>query len=67
MYEIVETLDGKSGWGKIYEDCLEAVRDYDKFEDSGNARFERIITLTDINSGKIYTKRYICYTMTEKR
>ena len=53
MYKITAEEDGKITWTREYADCVTAVHDFDKFIDSGYARYDRTITLTEPSGQKI--------------
>ena len=53
MYKIEAEEDGQLTWTQIYQDCVSAVHDFDKFRDSGTAKYDRTITLTDPRGQKV--------------
>lgn len=53
MYKIEAEEDGVITWTGRYADCVSAVHVFDRFQDSGAARYERTITLTEPNGQKV--------------
>ena len=53
MYQITAEEDGQVTWTKSYQDCVSAVHAFDRFRDSGMAKYERIITLVEPSGQKI--------------
>lgn len=53
MYQITAEEDGEITWTSSYPDCVSAVHAFDRFKDSGVAKYERIITLAEPNGQKI--------------
>ena len=60
MYKITAEEDGQTTWTRQYQDCVSAVHDFDRFKDCGEARFERVITLTE-PSGQQVVKIFTAY------
>jgi hypothetical protein len=46
-YHIVVITDGKETFKKDYDNCLQAVHDYDKFVDVGCSGFGQLIYLVE--------------------
>jgi hypothetical protein len=46
-YHIVVVTDGQETWKKDYNNCLQAVHDYDKFVDVGCSGFGQLIYLIE--------------------
>jgi hypothetical protein len=57
-YIIVVIDDGKESWKKYYNNCIDAVDDFKKFQDVGTAEIDRTITLIEPND-KLHTKTFI--------
>lgn len=53
MYQITAEEDGQMTWTQSYQDCVSAVHAFDRFRDSGVAKYERIITLVEPSGQKI--------------
>lgn len=53
MYQITAEEDGQVTWTQSYADCVSAVHAFDRFIDSGTARYDRTITLVEPNGQKI--------------
>ena len=60
MYKITAEEDGQVTWVQKYPDCVSAVHDFDKFKDSGMAKYDRTITLTE-PSGQQIVKIFTAY------
>ncbi len=58
-YHIVVIADGRETFKKDYDNCLEAVHDFDKFVDVGCSGFGQLIYLIepDGNTHKKYFSR----------
>ena len=53
MYQITAEEDGQTIWTQSYVDCVSAVHAFDRFADSGTAKYDRTITLVEPNGQKI--------------
>jgi hypothetical protein len=53
LYSISVVNDGEMVWKKYYETALEAVRDYTKFVDHGDADWERVVTLENPDGSSV--------------
>jgi hypothetical protein len=53
MYQITAEEDGQTIWTQSYADCVSAVHAFDRFADSGTAKYDRTITLVEPNGQKI--------------
>ena len=53
MYQITAEDDGQVTWTQGYQDCVSAVHAFDRFKDSGMAKYERTITLVEPSGQKI--------------
>jgi len=56
-YQIKEIIDGKEAWHGEYNNCIEAVLNFNKFTDASLAQFGRLIYLIE-PSGKTHAKYF---------
>lgn len=57
-YTIIAITDGKETWKKSYNNCVDAVHEFDKFKDHGTCVFDYTITLVEPD-GKLNTKTFL--------
>lgn len=55
-YKITVLDDGEVTWVKTYPTALDAAMDYVKFVDHGDAKYERIVRLTNSDGYKRETR-----------
>jgi hypothetical protein len=53
MYKITAEEDGVITWTQSFSDCLSAVHTFDRFKDSGGAKYDRTVTLIEPNGQQI--------------
>jgi hypothetical protein len=62
LYKITVEVDGEITWAKYFEYALDAAETFMKFTDSGDARYERIVTLDSPDGSrrtKVFTVGYV--------
>lgn len=62
MYKITAEEDGVITWTQSFPDCVSAVHTFDRFKDSGTAKYDRTITLVEPN-GRQLVKVFTAYSV----